>query len=457
MSEPAGGGTVEDTLAIAPAESPDEIRTDARRIAALALPALVVLAAEPLYVLVDTAVVGHLGGTALASLAVGGTVISFCAFLGSVLAYGTTGRAARRYGAGDRAAAVSEGVQASWLAFAAGLVILVGAQFAAGPVVRTLGGSNPDVTHGAIVWLRIAALGAPGLLLATAGNGWMRGVQDTRRPLYYVLGANLLSAALSPVLVYGAGLGLAGSAVANVAAQTTVGVLFVTALLRERVPLTPHTGLLRAQLSGGRDLLIRGSAFQICFVSMTAVASRFGSASLGAHQIAWELWLFCSLLLDAIAIAAQALVGAVLGASQADQARALARRFVRVGLVCGVALGALIAAGEPVVPHLFSGDPHVIAQAHVVWPWFAAMQPAAAIVFALDGVLIGAGDLAFLRNVTLVAGFGAFLPAIWLALALHWGLAGIWFGLTLFVVVRLVGNGARVHRGQWAVTGAVRT
>ncbi|HEU0239202.1 MAG TPA: MATE family efflux transporter [Micromonosporaceae bacterium] len=433
------------------------MRTDAGRIAALALPALVVLAAEPLYVLVDTAVVGHLGGTALASLAVGGTVISFCAFLGSVLAYGTTGRAARRYGAGDRAAAVSEGVQASWLAFAAGMVILVGAQFAAGPVVRTLGGSNPDVTHGAIVWLRIAALGAPGLLLATAGNGWMRGVQDTRRPLYYVLGANLFSAALSPVLVYGAGLGLAGSAVANVAAQTTVGVLFVTALLRERVPLMPHAGLLRAQLSGGRDLLIRGSAFQVCFVSMTAVASRFGAASLGAHQIAWELWLFCSLLLDAIAIAAQALVGAVLGASQADQARALARRFVRVGLVCGLGLGALIAAGEPFVPHLFSGDPHVIAQAHVVWPWFAAMQPMAAIVFALDGVLIGAGDLAFLRNVTLVAGFGAFLPAIWLALALHWGLTGIWFGLTLFVVVRLVGNGARVHRGRWAVTGAVRT
>ncbi len=431
-------------------------RTDARRIAALALPALVVLAAEPLYVLVDTAVVGHLGGTALASLAVGGTVISFCAWLGGVLAYGTTGRAARRFGAGDRPGAVAEGVQASWLALAAGLIILIGAQFAAGPVVRTLGGSNPDVAHGAITWLRIAALGAPGLLLATAGNGWMRGVQDTRRPLIYVLGANLFSAALSPILVYGFGIGLAGSAIANVAAQMTVGVLFVHALLRERVSLAPHRALLRAQVTGGRDLLIRGGAFQVCFLSMTAVASRFGAAALGAHQIAWELWLFCALALDAIAIAAQSLVGAALGGSDAQAARSLARQFIRVGLVCGLAMGALIGAGVRVLPRLFSSDPHVLGQALVIWPWFAAMMPLSAVVFALDGVLIGAGDLAFLRNLTLVAGLLAFCPMIWLSLALHWGLTGIWAGLTLFVVVRLIGIGVRVRRGAWAVPGATR-
>lgn len=450
MSEPA----VDGNLAVV---APAAIRTDARRIASLALPALVVLAAEPLYVLVDTAVVGHLGGTALASLAVGGTVITFCAWLGAVLAYGTTGRAARRFGAGDRPAAVAEGVAASWLALAAGLVILVGAQFAAGPVVGTLGGSNPDVAHGAAIWLQIAALGAPGLLLATAGNGWMRGIQDTRRPLYYVLGANVFSAALSPILVYGAGLGLAGSAVANVAAQTTVGILFVRALLREHVSLAPHPPLIRAQLTGGRDLLIRGSAFQVCFLSMTAVASRFGASALGAHQIAWQLWLFCSLLLDALAIAAQSLVGAALGAADASAARMLARRFVRVALICGLMIGVLIGAGAGVVPHLFSGDAHVIRQAHVIWPWFAAMQPLAAVVFALDGVLIGAGDLAYLRNLTLLAGFGAFLPVIWLTLALHWGLTGIWAGLTLFVLVRLIGTMARIRRGDWAVTGAVRT
>src|SRR6266542_3989850 len=151
-----------------------------RRVASLAFPALVVLAAEPLYVLVDTAVVGHLGRTPLASLAIGGGVLSVAAWLGVVLAYGTTGRAARRYGAGDRAAAVAEGVQASWLALAAGVLIAVGAQLAAGPLARTLAGHDAAVAAGAAQWLRIAALGAPGLMLGAAG--WSTCSAPTRCP-----------------------------------------------------------------------------------------------------------------------------------------------------------------------------------------------------------------------------------------------------------------------------------
>src|SRR6185369_1419294 len=202
-----------------------------RRVAALAIPALVVLAAEPLYVLVDTAVVGHLGRTQLAGLAIGGAVMSFAVWIGTVLAYGTTGRAARRFGAGQRAEAVEEGVQASWLALLGGLAILLILEAAAGPLTRALAGGAGDVARNAEGWLRIAALGAPGLMLGTAGNGWMRGVQDTRRPLFYVLGANMLSAILCPLLVYPAGLGLTGSAIANVAAQSVVGLLFVRALV----------------------------------------------------------------------------------------------------------------------------------------------------------------------------------------------------------------------------------
>src|SRR6266545_4605728 len=251
-----------------------------RRVASLAFPALVVLAAEPLYVLVDTAVVGHLGRTPLASLAIGGGVLSVAAWLGVVLAYGTTGRAARRYGAGDRAAAVAEGVQASWLALAAGVLIAVGAQLAAGPLARTLAGHDAAVAAGAAQWLRIAALGAPGLMLGTAGNGWLRGVQDTRRPLVYVLGANALSAALCPLLVYPLGLGLVGSAIANAAAQSLAGVLFIWALVAERVPLRPLPTVIRRQLGVGRDLLLRGAAFQACFLSAAAVAARFGAAAL---------------------------------------------------------------------------------------------------------------------------------------------------------------------------------
>ncbi|MEW2380768.1 MATE family efflux transporter [Micromonospora sp. NPDC047707] len=427
-----------------------------RRIAALALPALVVLAAEPLYVLVDTAVVGHLGRVPLAALAVGGTVLTLIAWLGTVVAYGTTGRSARRFGAGDRGAAVAEGVQASWLALGVGVAVAVGMQLGGGALTRTLAGADGDVADAAAQWLRVAALGAPGLLLAAAGNGWLRGIQDTRRPLWFVLGPNLLSAVLCPLLVYPAGLGLVGSAVANVIAQTISGALFVGALVAERVSLSPRPRMIAQQLVLSRDLLIRGLAFQASFLSATAVAARFGAAAVGAHQIALQLWFLTALVLDALAIAAQALVGAALGAGDAAGARGLARRIALLGGVCGVAFAVLIAAGAGVVPGWFSSDPQVRDQAMVAWPWFVAMQPLAGVVFALDGVLIGAGDVRYLRNLTIVAALGGFLPAIWLAYGLDLGLGGIWAGLTLFVVLRLVALLLRLRSGGWAVVGAVR-
>ncbi|MEU5670813.1 MATE family efflux transporter [Micromonospora sp. NPDC047753] len=427
-----------------------------RRIAALALPALVVLAAEPLYVLVDTAVVGHLGRVPLAALAVGGTVMTLTAWVGTVVAYGTTGRTARRFGAGDRAAAVAEGVQSSWLALGVGLLIAIGMQLGGGALARTLAGGGGEVADAAAQWLRIAALGAPGLLLAAAGNGWLRGVQDTRRPLYFVLGPNLLSALLCPLLVYPGGLGLVGSAVANVVAQTLCGVLFAAALVGERVSLRPQPRVIRQQVVLSRDLLIRGLAFQASFLSATAVAARFGAAAVGAHQIALQLWFFTALVLDALAIAAQSLVGAALGAGDDAGARALARRVGLLGGVCGVGFALLVAAGAGVVPSWFSSDAGVREQAMVAWPWFVVMLPLAGVVFALDGVLIGAGDVRYLRNLTIVAALGGFLPAIWLAYALNLGLGGIWAGLTVFVVIRLVALLLRLRNGRWAVTGAVR-
>ncbi|GAA3742154.1 MATE family efflux transporter [Micromonospora maritima] len=437
------------TAALATAASP-------RRIAALALPALVVLAAEPLYVLVDTAVVGHLGRVPLAALAVGGTVMTLTAWIGTVVAYGTTGRSARRFGAGDRAAAVAEGVQASWLALATGVLVAVAIGIGGGALARTLVGGPGEVADAAAGWLRIAALGAPGLLLAAAGNGWLRGIQDTRRPLLFVLGPNLLSALLCPLLVYPAGLGLVGSAVANAVAQTLSGVLFAAALVRERVSLRPRPRMIGQQLVLSRDLLVRGVAFQASFLSATAVAARFGAAAVGAHQIAVQLWFFTALVLDALAIAAQSLVGAALGAGDAAGARFLARRVALLGGLCGVAFAVLIAAGAGLVPAWFSSDPQVREQAMVAWPWFVALQPIGGVVFALDGVLIGAGDVRYLRNLTIVAALGGFLPAIWLAYGLDLGLGGIWAGLTLFVVLRLVALLLRMRSGAWAVVGAVR-
>jgi putative MATE family efflux protein len=315
---------------------------------------------------------------------------------------------------------------------------------------------DPVVAAAAAQWLRIAALGAPGLLLAAAGNGWMRGVQDTRRPLLYVLGANVLSAVLCPLLVYPLGWGLIGSAVANVVAQSVAGGCFLVALVRETRALRPHPQTMVQQLTLGRDLLVRGAAFQACFLSATAVAARFGVAAVGAHQIALQLWFFAALALDAVAIAAQSLVGAALGAGDAEAARDVARRVTVAGGVAGAGFAVFAAAGAGVVPGWFTPDPGVHEQAAIVWPWFVGLLPFAGVVYALDGVLIGAGDVRFLRNITLASALLGFLPAIWLAHAFGWGLGGVWAGLGLFTLVRFATIVWRWRSGRWAVLGATR-
>jgi putative MATE family efflux protein len=416
---------------------------------ALAVPALVVLAAEPLYLLVDTAVVGHLGSVPLAGLAVGGGLLAWAAGLLNFLAYGTTARAARRAGAGDRAGAVSEGVQATWLALGLGLVVLLAFQLLAGPLTRTLAGGAGAVAEAGEQWLRIASLGAPLLLVSLAGNGWLRGVQELRRPVRYVLAGSLVSLVLCPLLVYPAGWGLAGSAVANVAGQAVAAGLFVRALVRERVAWRPRPAAVRAQLVIGRDLLLRAAVLQVAFLAAAGVAARAGTAPLGAHQIALQIFLFLALVLDAYAIAAQTLVGQALGRGSPEEARATARRVSLWGLGTGVLIGAALLGLRGVLPPLFTDDRAVLEQAEVVWWFLAGMQPLAGVVFALDGVLIGAGDVGYLRTVTIGSALIGFLPLSLLSLPLGWGLAGVWTGLTVFIVLRLAGTLVRVAGNRW--------
>jgi putative MATE family efflux protein len=440
-------------------------RLPAREVLRLAAPALPVLAAEPLFLLVDTAVVGRLGAVPLAGLAIAGVLFTQVTSQLNFLSYGTTARAARLHGAGRRGAAVGEGVQATWLAIAIGLLMIGVGQLVARPVADVLGDGGA-IADAAVSWLRVALFGAPLVLVTLAGNGWMRGVQDTRRPLWFVLTGNGLSAVLCPILVHGvagwAGLGIVGSALANVIGQAVGAALFLGALVRagraDAVGLRPVPAVLRSQLAMGRDLLARSLAFQACFLSAAAVATRFGAATVAAHQVVLQLWNFQALVLDAVAIAAQSLVGAALGSSNrpAERARALARQVTGYGLVLGVGFAVLFASLVGVLPPVFTPDPAVLAQVPVAWWFFAAMQPIAGVVFALDGVLLGAGDAAYLRTTTLLAAVIGFLPLIWLSLAFGWGLAGIWTGLSLFMVLRLVAVGLRARSDGWVVTGAVR-
>lgn len=416
---------------------------------ALALPALVVLAAEPLYLLVDTAVVGNLGTVPLGGLAVGGGLLAWAAALLNFLAYGTTARAARRAGAGDRPGAVAEGVQATWLALVLGLGVFLLFQVLAGPLTRLLAGGPGAVAEAGEQWLRVASLGAPLLLISLAGNGWLRGVQELRRPVRYVLAGSLLSLVLCPLLVHPAGLGLVGSAVANVLGQTLTAALFVRALVREGTAWRPRPAALRTQLVIGRDLLLRAAVLQMSFLVAAGVAARAGIASLGAHQIALQLFFFLALVLDAYAIAAQTLVGHALGGERPAAARATASRVVLWGLGTGVLVAAVLLGLRDVLIPLFTDDPAVVGQAEVVWWFLAGMQPLAGVVFALDGVLMGAGDVGYLRTVTIGSAVVGFLPLSLLSGPLDWGLAGIWSGLCLFIGLRLVGVLVRVAGDRW--------
>ncbi|WP_395307085.1 MATE family efflux transporter [Mycobacterium sp. AMU20-3851] len=429
----------------------------ARRIAALALPALGVLAAEPLYLLFDLAVVGRLGALSLAGLAIGGLVLALVSSQLTFLSYGTTARSARFYGAGNRDAAVAEGVQATWLALGLGLTVVVAVQALAVPVLNLIAG-GAQIADAALPWLRVAILGAPAIMISMAGNGWMRGVQDTVRPLRYVLVGFGVSAILCPTLVFGwlgaPHLGLTGSAVANVVGQWLAAVLFCRALLVEQVGLRVQPAVLRAQLVMGRDLALRTLAFQACFVSAGAVAARFGAAAVAAHQVVLQLWNFLALVLDSLAIAAQSLVGAALGAGHLRHAKSVAVRITVFSTAAAAVFALLFALGAPVLPGLFTSDAAVLDEIAVPWWFLTGQLTVAGIVFALDGVLLGAGDATFMRNATLASALIGFLPLIWLSLAYGWGLIGIWSGLSLFMVLRLAFVGWRAFSGRWLVAGA---
>ena len=427
-----------------------------RRIAGLALPALGVLAAEPIYLLFDLAVVGRLGALPLAGLAIGGLILSTLSSQMTFLSYGTTARSARFFGAGDRGSAVGEGVQATWLALGLGVLIVVAVQALAVPLVSALAAGG-DIAAEALPWVRIAIVGVPAILVSAAGNGWMRGVQDTVRPLRYVVAGFALSAVLCPLLVYGwlslPRLELVGSAVANLVGQWVAAVLFIGALLVERVPRHIQPAVLRAQIVMGRDLLLRTMAFQACFVSAGAVAARFGAAAVAAHQVVLQLWNFLALVLDSLAIAAQSLVGAALGAGDLAHAKSVAWRVTIFSALASVVLAVIFAVGASVFPSVFTDDRSVLDAIEVPWWFMVAQLPIAGIVFALDGVLLGAGDAKFMRNATLISALAGFLPLIWLSLAYRWGLLGIWSGLSTFMVLRLLFVGWRAFSGRWLVPG----
>ena len=423
-----------------------------REIFRLAVPALGALAAEPLYVLADTAIIGHLGTPELASLALAAALLAGAFTVFNFLTYGTTAQVARLAGAGQEADARRLGVQALWLGAGIGVVLLAALVALAAPAVALMGGKG-EIAEQAVLYLRISALGAPLFMLATAAQGYLRGVSDLRTPLIILLVANSVNVVLDIVFIYGFGWGLAGSAAGTVIAQLGMGAAFVWIVLRVEPLIPPRLAAMRPLMRVGSEIAVRTSALLASFLVASAVLARVGAPSLGAHQIAFQLFVFLALVLDALAIAGQVMVGRMLGGGDAAGARAAAGRMIAWSVVAGAGFGLLLLALGDVIPRAFTSDPAVIERAQAIWPLFAAMMPANGAVFALDGILIGAGDTRFLMWGMLAAA-AAYVPVALLSLANDWGIVGVWCGLLALIAVRLITCGARFAGSRWALTGA---
>ncbi|MGV0345177.1 MATE family efflux transporter [Corynebacterium coyleae] len=425
----------------------------ARDILMLALPALGVLAANPLYLLLDTAVVGRLGTAQLAALAAGAAIQSTVTTQLTFLSYGTTARSSRFYGAGKRDQAVEEGVQATWVALGVGAILALIVWVFAQPLAMALAG-DVDTSVRAASWMRVSAFAIPMTLIVMAGNGWMRGVQNTRLPFYLTL-CGLIPGAISlPLLVNQ--YGLVGSAISNVIGMGITSTLFVVFLIREHRTSgrgwAPQWSVISKQLVLGRDLILRSLSFQVSLLTAAAVAGRFGVVALAAHQLMLQLWNFLTLVLDSLAIAAQTLTGSALGRAGAQDARAVGEHALKYSMVFAVVLAVVFALFREPILGLFTQDQAVVDTLQLPWLLFIAMIIAGGAVFALDGVLLGAADAAYLRNLTLFSLLGVALPIIIASGFFGWGLTGIWVGQLGQILVRLVGVVHRFRSMRWAVT-----
>jgi len=424
----------------------------------LALPAFGALVAEPLFLLADSAIVGRLGTVPLGGLGVASQALATLVGVSIFLAYGTTAAVARQLGAGHRDAAIRHGIDGLWLGALIGLAVLaIGWPLA--PRIAAAFGATPEVSEQAVTYLRVSLLGAPSMLAVLAGTGVLRGLQDTRTPLFVAVIANVVNIGLNATFVLGLHWGIAGSAAGTVLAQTGSAAAYLVVVARGAraagIGLRPDRQGITSAASAGASLVLRTLALQAVLVLMTAIAARQSDAAIAAHQVAMRIWNVFVMALDAIAIAAQAITGRQLGSGDADAARAATRRMIGWGAGYGALFSLLLIAIRPALPGLFGVSPEVRGLLLNVLLVVIIQQPAAGVVFVLDGVLIGAGDQDYLAVAGLVT-LAVFAAAATIVARSDGGLVALWIAYTAWMVARLVTLTLRARGSRWLVTGAVR-
>ena len=442
----------------APAAPP---KGHAREILRLAVPAFGALVAEPLFLLADSAIVGHLGVAQLAGVGLATAVLHTAVGLMVFLAYSTTPAVARAMGDGQPGKALAAGRDGVWLALLLGALLAVAGFLAADPLIGLLGAEG-EVRRFAVDYLRWSMPGLVAMLLIFAGTGLLRGLQDTRTPLVVATAGFALNIVLNLWLVYGLDWSVTGSAAGTSVAQWAMAAVYLVMVKRNAgihgVSLLPSWSGMRSMTRVGSWLMLRTLSLRIAILATVLVVTAQGAANLAAHQLAMTIFSFLAFALDALAIAAQALIGKELGASNPGRARLLTETMTRWGLGFGVVTGAMLAVAAPWAGALFTSDPEVQSVLAIALWVLAAGQPIAGYVFVLDGVLIGAGDARYLAlaGVVNLAVYVPLLIAVSLSHAVGAaGLAWVWAAFALaYMAARAVTLGLRARSDRWMVLGS---
>jgi putative MATE family efflux protein len=428
-----------------------------RELLALALPSFGALLAEPLFLLADSAIIGHLGTPQLAGLAVASAVLLNAVFLCIFLAQGTTSAVGRLAGAGDLRRAYGQAVDGLWLAVWIGIA-LAAAGVALAPVLVDLLGASEVARPHALTYLRVSLFGLPSMLVVLAATGALRGLKDTRTPLLATGLAAVANVPLNLVLVYPLGLGVGGSALGTVIAQTGaavwMGAIVVRGARAHAAPLRPDRLGILAAAAANVPLFARTALLRVALLIMTLVATASGDVAIASHQIAFTLWYLLAMPPEAFAIASQAVVSHALGASDAVAARAASRRALAWGLGSGIAMAVVLLALRPVYVGVFTDDPAV---QDLVWSLVvvvAATQPVGALLYVLDGILIGAGDLRYLAWTMLMA-LVVFVPLAALVHVTDAGVVALWWALAAWLLARQLAMALRYRSAAWLRTGPV--
>ncbi|KAG6778047.1 hypothetical protein POTOM_017892 [Populus tomentosa] len=299
-------------------------------------------------------------------------------------------------------------------------------------------------------FLSLRALGAPAVVVSLALQGIFRGFKDTKTPVFCLGLGNLSAIFLFPILMYYLKLGVTGAAISTVASQYLVTFLMVWHLNKRVILLPPKVGELQfgVYMKSGGFLIGRTLAVLTTMTLATSMAARQGAVAMAAHQICLQIWLAVSLLTDALASSGQALIASYSSEGDHKTVKEVTKFVLKIGLVVGVSLAAILGVSFGSIATLFTKDADVLGIVRTGILFVSASQPINALAFIFDGLHYGVSDFPYAAKSMMLVGL---ISSAFLLYAPIKGLPGVWSGLALFMGLRTAAGCVRIlsKSGPW--------